>query len=380
MSKPAARAGDHHICPKTTSKVPHVGGPVATGSSTVLIDGLPAARVGDTVICNGPPDTITSGSSSVFIDGKPAATLGSRTAHGGVISQGSGTVLIGDSAPPIPEATWRDHAVGTLKAVVNQVMRQQAALMASDVGVSYVDAQSGEAVDIATAGRDLFALASPGERAAAATLGGFPQTSAVLAAVAAIMSRGRSLYSDPRDFLGDIQYAIRHSRSEAEAFGVLTKEQAKRRKREASDPNFIDRYHGKDDMTRTQDERLNEWEVKASQDGYAQPATNKYGEKQGSRSGNLRYAQKMTEDKAMKIGQPSNRQGGPYTQGEIDLWREVKLDRGNKEHTFVRVNTTTNQAQVYRQDNRGNLVELIDEFEVEGADQAKAIFREAFKK
>jgi uncharacterized Zn-binding protein involved in type VI secretion len=36
-------------------------------------------------MCNGPVDVITTGSSTVMINGKPAARRGDRTAHGGVI-------------------------------------------------------------------------------------------------------------------------------------------------------------------------------------------------------------------------------------------------------------------------------------------------------
>lgn len=103
--KPAARLTDMHTCPLVSGTVPHVGGPiVAPGEPTVLIEGLPAARVSDTLICVGPPDTIIQGSASVFIGGMPAARLGDATAHGGVIVVGAPTVLIGDAgrvaAPP----------------------------------------------------------------------------------------------------------------------------------------------------------------------------------------------------------------------------------------------------------------------------------------
>ncbi|MGF1727304.1 PAAR domain-containing protein [Photobacterium nomapromontoriensis] len=83
MGKPAARVSDNHVCPKVTSKVPHVGGPIITGSPNVTIGGLPAARVGDTLVCIGPPDKIASGSATVFINGKPAARMGDSTEHGG---------------------------------------------------------------------------------------------------------------------------------------------------------------------------------------------------------------------------------------------------------------------------------------------------------
>ena len=96
MGQPAARLTDMHTCPMTTGPVPHVGGPiVGPGVPTVLIAGLPAAVVGDTVTCVGPPDSIIKGSATVLIGGKPAARMGDQTAHGGVIILGAPTVLIG---------------------------------------------------------------------------------------------------------------------------------------------------------------------------------------------------------------------------------------------------------------------------------------------
>ena len=87
-----------HICPESTGPVPHVGGPILpTGCPTVLIGGLPAARVTDKLTCVGPPDVIVKGSATVLIGGLPAARMGDQTAHGGVIVFGLPTVLIGDA-------------------------------------------------------------------------------------------------------------------------------------------------------------------------------------------------------------------------------------------------------------------------------------------
>lgn len=92
----AARSGDMHTCPLVTGTVPHVGGPVMPpGCPTVLIAGMPAARVGDMLTCTGPPDVIAAGSSSVMIGGAPAARQGDSTGHGGSITLGSPTVMIG---------------------------------------------------------------------------------------------------------------------------------------------------------------------------------------------------------------------------------------------------------------------------------------------
>jgi uncharacterized Zn-binding protein involved in type VI secretion len=76
--------------------IPHVGGPiVGPGAPTVLIGGLPAAKVGDLAVCVGPPDSIIKGSATVMVMGMPAARLGDSTAHGGAIMMGFPTVLIG---------------------------------------------------------------------------------------------------------------------------------------------------------------------------------------------------------------------------------------------------------------------------------------------
>jgi uncharacterized Zn-binding protein involved in type VI secretion len=84
-----------HTCPMFTGPVPHVGGPILPpGCPTVLIAGMPAARVGDMVTCAGPPDSIVMGSTKVMIGGMPAARMGDQTAHGGVIVLGAPTVMI----------------------------------------------------------------------------------------------------------------------------------------------------------------------------------------------------------------------------------------------------------------------------------------------
>ena len=64
-----------------------MGGPILPpGQPTVLIGGMPAARMGDMATCVGPPDTIAEGATKVMIGGKPAARLGDNTMHGGVIN------------------------------------------------------------------------------------------------------------------------------------------------------------------------------------------------------------------------------------------------------------------------------------------------------
>ena len=97
---PAARLTDFHQCPLQTvigpGTIPHVGGPIlGPCAPTVLIGGMPAAKVGDIALCIGPPDSIVKGSATVKIMGLPAARTGDKTAHGGTIMFGWPTVIIG---------------------------------------------------------------------------------------------------------------------------------------------------------------------------------------------------------------------------------------------------------------------------------------------
>ncbi len=99
MPQPAARLTDMHVCPMQTPcvpPIPHVGGPIAgPGAPTILIGGLPAAHLGDSAICVGPPDSIVAGAPTVLLAGQPAARMGDSTAHGGTISLGYPKVLVG---------------------------------------------------------------------------------------------------------------------------------------------------------------------------------------------------------------------------------------------------------------------------------------------
>ncbi|MBZ9780221.1 PAAR domain-containing protein [Pseudomonas sp. REP124] len=94
MPKPAARVTDPTRCPlhaKTENAI-------ASGSPDVFIDGLPAAREGDTCTCGS--TLISEVSSTVLINGKKAALIGTVGTHGNVVIGGSSTVIIGDSHTP----------------------------------------------------------------------------------------------------------------------------------------------------------------------------------------------------------------------------------------------------------------------------------------
>lgn len=86
---PAARITDLIASPATVGVPTPI---IPPGAPTVLIGGLPAARLSDT--CGA--DAIVKGSATVLIGGLPAARIADITASGGaVLPPGCPTVLIG---------------------------------------------------------------------------------------------------------------------------------------------------------------------------------------------------------------------------------------------------------------------------------------------
>lgn len=73
---------------------------IITGNPKVIIQGMPAATVGDTLLPHacGPnihSGNIASGSSKVFISGLPAARIGDIISCGSIIMTGANKVNIG---------------------------------------------------------------------------------------------------------------------------------------------------------------------------------------------------------------------------------------------------------------------------------------------
>lgn len=90
---PAARVKDPTSHPGT------IGGP---GVPSVLIAGRPAAVAGDTHICAlqpdagpHPPNPFVGGSQTVYISGRPAMRVKDKAACGASIVAGAPTVIIG---------------------------------------------------------------------------------------------------------------------------------------------------------------------------------------------------------------------------------------------------------------------------------------------
>lgn len=66
----AAAGADIHICAVPSPVPPHGPGVVIDGSTTVMINNLPACRLGDTLLeAIGPPNKITKGEVTVIIGG-----------------------------------------------------------------------------------------------------------------------------------------------------------------------------------------------------------------------------------------------------------------------------------------------------------------------
>jgi uncharacterized Zn-binding protein involved in type VI secretion len=82
-------------------------GVVTGGSSSVTVNGKPAARVGDTTS----DGSIVEGVPNVFINGKPATVIGNRTGCGGTVAGGATGVFINGK----PMARQGDQTSGCAK-------------------------------------------------------------------------------------------------------------------------------------------------------------------------------------------------------------------------------------------------------------------------
>lgn len=87
MSRPQARLGD----------VSSHGGMIVTGALRTLVNGRPAARMGDLHVCPAPGHGVTpivTGSPGALTEGKPNARVGDRTGCGATIVTGSPDTLV----------------------------------------------------------------------------------------------------------------------------------------------------------------------------------------------------------------------------------------------------------------------------------------------
>lgn len=86
---------------------PGTPGVITGGANGVMVNGKPAARVGDTTS----DGAVVEGVPNVFINGKPATVLGNRTACGGSVTGGATGVFINGK----PMARQGDQTSGCAK-------------------------------------------------------------------------------------------------------------------------------------------------------------------------------------------------------------------------------------------------------------------------
>ena len=103
---PASRIGDLHVCPMVTGVVPHVGGPFILGSPTVLVSMMPQSRVTDQLVCVGPPDVAMMGAETVLVGMAGAA---------GVVSMSAGLQSMGVPVPMQPPSPAANAVQSTMQ-------------------------------------------------------------------------------------------------------------------------------------------------------------------------------------------------------------------------------------------------------------------------
>lgn len=108
---PAARVADMHTCPMCNGPQPHVGGPITMGSSGVLIGGMPAARLGDMATCAAPPDVIVMGCFTVLIGEVSPASAGAAAGAGGAGAAGAQASAATAQSTSPESTTKREHWV-----------------------------------------------------------------------------------------------------------------------------------------------------------------------------------------------------------------------------------------------------------------------------
>ena len=103
---PASRIGDMHVCPMVTGIIPHVGGPFILGSPTVLVGFMPQSRVTDQLVCVGPPDVAVMGAETVLVG---------MAGAGGMAGAMGGIAAMGASVPMQPPAAYTTQPSATLQ-------------------------------------------------------------------------------------------------------------------------------------------------------------------------------------------------------------------------------------------------------------------------
>jgi uncharacterized Zn-binding protein involved in type VI secretion len=108
---PASRIGDMHVCPMVTGVVPHVGGPFILGSMTVLVGFMPQSRVTDQLVCVGPPDVAVMGAMTVLVG--MAGAGGAAGASAGLSSMGVPVPMQAPAEAPTQSTMQPDGTIAT---------------------------------------------------------------------------------------------------------------------------------------------------------------------------------------------------------------------------------------------------------------------------
>lgn len=363
----AATLGHFHVCPRVNpGPVPHVGGPIAVGSPNVLINGMPAARVGDMAVCVGPPDRIAKGSTTVLINNKPAARMGDRTAHGGVIVTGMPNVLMGDDTSGLRNGSG--VSMGGSTASISPPPRPAPEMPPARQAVT---GDSRAAPPAATApAAQAPEIRPPAPAQPTQSMAPLPSRSVIPTAPPPARAEAEAA----PDAL--VQRAVRNTNSkgpnaEAEALGELGLEEYKQRSGIRDDPGFIKRYHGQDNLGRKPDDGLVGLEAKGSATGIGRISEREDGFKQLSWEANEQRAKQMVKKKQKgKVGKPSNRIGGSYTESEIELYQEIKDNGGRKDLVSTHTHTETGDVTVLKHDHNGKTV-ASDHFKIENFQMKK---------
>jgi hypothetical protein len=163
----------------------------------------------------------------------------------------------------------------------------------------------------------------------------------------------------------------------SEALGQYGAEQVYKDLGLKQNEGFIHRYHGCDNMMDCKKRGLVEIEHKGYNSDSTSLSRNQFGERQGSDDKNLRWSKRMKK-KAPKVGQASNRKGGPYEQKEQALWQSILDKDGKKNHLAIFTNTETGKVRYFWQDNKGNLLPpkdgALQEFTIPEFETVKSTF------
>ena len=183
--------------------------------------------------------------------------------------------------------------------------------------------------------------------------------------------------AEPNKIESAAAVALTDSKSRQEALGKLGLEDTKERLKITDHPDYIDRYHGPDGIGHDGNNKLVELEAKGNNKNTTQVSENVNGDKQGSSNKNRKRGELMQNK---KVNQPSNRQGGVYTESEIRLWEGIVQKRGRKRHISTHTNTETGDVRVFERDNEGDITSTLDEFTIDNFNEKREIIDNHFIK